>query len=107
VTSARASAIERRLDASHLRIVQVSKRLGLRWFDWSGFVGLRRLTSKFPAPAARWAASVPTGPVRVGGSGVLHKVQCMVGPANREGRFGNLQTLSEIVQAGWHGSREN
>jgi hypothetical protein len=67
VTPARARAIEFRLDDSRLWIAQVSKRPGLRMFEWSGFVGLRRrLTLRFPAPAARWAASVPTGPLDVG-----------------------------------------
>jgi hypothetical protein len=69
------------VDASHVRIAQVSKRLGLRSFEWSGVVGLRRrLTLRFPAPAARWAASVPTGPLgRGSGSGVSPKAQSMVG----------------------------
>jgi hypothetical protein len=39
VTSARASAIESRVDGSHVRIPQVSKRLGHRWFEWSGVEG--------------------------------------------------------------------
>jgi hypothetical protein len=66
-------------------LVRMVRRRGLR----------RRLTSRFPAPAARWAASVPTGPCTWEWFWRVAQGAEYGWWTPLEGRFGNLQTLGD------------